>query len=96
MVLNPRLERGNSKMSFPAHCCYTKGLTGPPTKEMDDKNYTVCPHSHAELSYTFIPKDLSSGALPDRIENIFHTMCDLLGTVSSDTVRCVKGIIGTI
>lgn len=72
---------------------------------MDDKNYTTCPHSHAELMmpscyinmlHMFIPKDLSSGSLLDRIENIFHTMCDVLGTVSSDTVRCVKGVIGTI
>lgn len=51
--------------------------------EMDNRNYTTHPGTHTELIlpsiiYLFIPKDLRSGALPDRIENSFRAMRDLL------------------
>lgn len=51
--------------------------------EVDDRNYTTHPSTHTELilpsiMHLFIPKDLRSGALPDRIENSFRAMSDLL------------------
>lgn len=41
----PQARKGVSQ-----HTAVTTKLSpGPPTKEMDDKNYTTRPHSHAEL-----------------------------------------------